>query len=61
MTSLTFLHVNWHKQLFINPPSSRFQLFLLLVGVAAYAAARPSDIVDFETDNMEVEQEVSYS
>jgi len=35
----------------------KVQIALLLVGVAAVVLARPADIVDFETDNMEVEQE----
>lgn len=34
------------------------QIALMLLGVAAVALARPADIVDFETDTMDVEQEV---
>ncbi|XP_027230137.2 cuticle protein CP575-like [Penaeus vannamei] len=32
-------------------------LLLALLGLVALAAARPSDIIDFEEDNMEHEQE----
>ncbi|XP_018020764.1 cuticle protein CP575, partial [Hyalella azteca] len=35
----------------------KLQIAVLLVGVAALALARPADIIDFETDTIEHEQE----
>ncbi|KAA0201321.1 Cuticle Protein CPR RR Uncl [Hyalella azteca] len=35
----------------------KFQILLLLVSLAAFVAARPNDILDFESDQGEHEQE----
>ncbi|KAF2364143.1 Insect cuticle protein [Trinorchestia longiramus] len=41
----------------VQTSKMKAQFVLLLVAFAAVALARPADIIDFETDNMEHEQE----